>query len=184
MSKEEAGNIHKHHFNAFRIIEKEFVKVIEDNRKYLSGNKGVDLGAGGGSFAKLLSTNVKTLYCVDVSEEAISAMQKNLSDMKNIEVTKVSSNSLPFENNTMDFVFTANSFHDLPIGYESEIKRVLKDGGYYIDLDWKKENTISGPPLSIRLLEEEVISKFKRQGLALIKQQTIDTHYVLVFQKN
>ncbi|MGC8479577.1 MAG: methyltransferase domain-containing protein [Candidatus Micrarchaeia archaeon] len=59
-----------------------------------------------------------------------------------MKVIKVSNTSLPFDDNIMDFVFTANSFHDLPLGYENEIRRVLKNNGYYTDLDWKKNKPI------------------------------------------
>ena len=52
-----------------------------------------------------------------------------------------------------------------------------------MDLDWKKEDTPFGPPLSIRFSEDEVVGKLKKQNFRLIKGQDIGTHYMLIFSK-
>lgn len=116
-------------------------------------------------------------------EEAITAMNTNLADFKNIKIIKVQSNSLPFKDSSIDMVFAANSFHDVPVGYESEIRRVLNTNGLFVNLDWKKEPTTFGPPLSIRFSEDDVVSKLKKQHFKLIKKQDIKTHYMLIFSK-
>ena len=71
-------NRHFHGFNYYREAEEQFIKVIEENREYFKAEEAVDLGAGGGTFSKLLSKYVRKLYSLDVSEDAIEAMKKNL----------------------------------------------------------------------------------------------------------
>ena len=176
-------NAHMHHIIKLTKVEKQFVDAIKENKEYLNASEGIDLGAGGGRFSKILCKYVKNLHSVDVSDEAIATMKKNLEGIKNIKIIKASQDSLPFKRNSMDIVFAANSFHDLPIGYEEEIKRVLKEGGRFIDLDWKKEETEFGPPLRIRFSEEDVEEKMNRQNFRLVKKHDIGTHYLLIFSK-
>ncbi len=162
-------------------VEKRFLDAIKENIDYIKASEAVDLGAGGGRFALVLSEYVKTLYCVDVSDDAIKFMRLNLAGLGNTKIIKVQAERLPFADRSMDLVFSANSFHDLPVGYEAEISRVLNENGRFIDLDWKKERTEGGPPVQIRLSGMEVIVRLKAQGFALEKEQDIGTHYMLVF---
>ncbi len=176
-----AENNHNfHNFHYFHQVSEEFVKAIDDNREYFKADTAVDLGAGGGSFSKIISKYAKKLYSADVSDEAIKTMKDNLLDFKNIEIIKVGDDRLPFDDSSVDLVFAANSFHDLPKGYEKEISRVLKEGGRFIDLDWKKESTEFGPPLSIRLSEEDVKRKFEAYSFKEVKRIDLSTHYMLI----
>jgi ubiquinone/menaquinone biosynthesis C-methylase UbiE len=179
----EEANKHVHRFHAMRVVDEETISAIEKNKDIFKGKTGVDLGAGGGTFSKILSKYTKMLYCADVSEEAIKALNENFKDVENIKVVKVPSNNLPFKDSEVDFVFTANSFHDMPKGYEKEISRIIKKGGAYIDLDFKKTETQFGPPMSIRLSEDEVKGKFAKASFDFIKSQTIKDHYLLIFLK-
>jgi ubiquinone/menaquinone biosynthesis C-methylase UbiE len=178
------GNQHFHGFNYYREAGEQFTKTIEENREYFEAEVAVDLGAGGGTFSKPLSKYVGKLYSIDVSEDAIEAMKKNLAGLKNIEIVKIEETRMPFAASSIDLVFAANSFHDLPKGYEKEINRVLKRGGRFIDIDWKNEPTEFGPPLSIRLSEQEVKSRLETHALKEVKSVDIGTHYMLIFLKS
>ncbi len=173
----------RHNFLEVRKVEKQFIDAIEEDKGYLRAEEGVDLGAGSGRFSKILSKYIKNLYCVDVSDEAIAAMHINLAGLRNVRIIKAASNTLPFKDGSMDIVFAANSFHDVPVGYEREISRVLNKNGKFVDLDWKKEDTAFGPPVSIRFSEDDVIGKLKKRNFRLIKRQDIGTHYMLIFSK-
>ena len=172
-----------HNFLKVTEVEKQFIDAIKDDKEYISLLDGIDLGAGGGRFSRILGGYAKNLYCVDVSDNAIAAMNTNLAGLENIKIIKAPRDRLPFKDSSMDFVFAANSFHDVPLGYESEIGRVLKKNGKFIDLDWKKEETAFGPPVKIRFSEEDVIEKMEKQRFNLIKKQNIGTHYMLTFSK-
>ncbi|MCL5423522.1 MAG: class I SAM-dependent methyltransferase [Candidatus Marsarchaeota archaeon] len=180
---EEDKKVHTHNFYKITEVEEHFTNIIKENKKYIQLLEGVDLGAGGGRFSKILGTYAKTVYAVDISNESIAAMKINLAELKNVKIIKIPENKLPFDDSSMDFVFAANSFHDVPVGYEKEINRVLKAGGNFIDLDWKKEKTEFGPPIKIRFSEEDVIQKMEKQNFKLIKKIDIKTHYMLIFSK-
>ena len=175
--------MHSYNFWEVRKVEKQFIDAIEENKRYFRAAEGIDLGAGSGRFSKILSKHIKKLYCIDVSEEAIAAMHTNLAGLRNVRIIKASSDTLPFKDGSMDIVFAANSFHDVPVGYEREISRILNKNGRFVDLDWKKEDTPFGPPVSIRFSEEDVVRKLKKQNFRLIKRQEIGTHYMLIFSK-
>lgn len=174
---------YNHAFHGMRTLDNETIYGIKEEKEFFESKTGVDLGAGGGTFSKILAQYAKKLYCVDISDEAIRAMKKNLDEFANVDVVKAEENKLNFPNSSMDFVFTANSFHDLPKGYEKEISRVLNDLGTYIDFDWKKNRSLFGPPLSIRLSESEVEEKAKKVGLELVKKKDFGNHYMLIFRK-
>ncbi len=177
------GNMHRHNFLEARTVEKQFIDAIEENAEYLRAAEGIDLGAGSGRFSKVLYKYIKNLYCVDASDEAIAAMRINLAGIRNVRIIKAARDTLPFKDGSMDIVFAANSFHDVPVGYEREISRVLNKNGKFVDLDWKKEDTPFGPPLPIRFSEDDVVSKLKKQNFRLIKEQDIGTHYMLIFSR-
>ncbi len=177
-------NAHVHNILNITDVEKQFIDAIKENAGYFQASDGIDLGAGSGRFSVIIHKYVKHLYSVDVSNEAIMAMHRNLDKFRNVKIIKASRNGLPFEDSSVDVVFAANSFHDVPIGYEQEIKRVLNVGGRFIDLDWKKEETEFGPSVKIRFSEKEVIEKMKKQNFGLIKKQDIVTHYLLIFSKS
>lgn len=175
-------HFHRHNLNITQ-VEQTFIDAIKEDSEYIKAQIGIDLGAGGGRFSRILSEYVERLYSVDVSDEAIAAMHRNLAGLENVKIIKAPRNALPFKDSSIDIVFAANSFHDVPEGYEKEISRVLNKDGRFIDLDWKKKETAFGPPVSIRFSENDVIGKLEKQGLILIKKQDLGTHYMLVFSK-
>ncbi len=177
-------NAHMHNILKIKKVEKQFIDAIKENIQYFRASEGIDLGAGGGRFSVIMHKYVKRLYSIDVSNEAIEAMHKSLDKFSNVKILKVPRDVLPFKDSSIDVVFAANSFHDLPAGYENEIGRVLNVGGIFIDLDWKKEETTFGPPVKIRFSEKEVIGKMEKQNFRLVKKQDIETHYMLIFSKN
>ena len=180
------GNSNFHGFGGFHYyheVGEQFAKAIEENKEYFKAGVAVDLGAGGGAFSKLLSRYADKLYSVDVSDAAIEAMKKNLAGLDNVEIVKAEETRMPFATASIDLVFAANSFHDLPKGYEKEISRVLKHGGRFIDLDWKKQATGFGPPMDIRLSEDDVKARLEPYVLKEVKRADIGTHYMLIFSK-
>jgi hypothetical protein len=61
---------------------------------------------------------------------------------------------------------------------------VLKHGGSVIDLDWKNVPTEHGPPINIRLSEQEVKMRLEQYKLKEIKKVDIGTHYMVIFLKS
>ncbi|TRM72978.1 class I SAM-dependent methyltransferase, partial [Sulfolobus sp. A20-N-F8] len=87
-------------------------------------------------------------------------------------------------NKSVDYILFANSFHDMENKEEiiNEVNRILKDDGRVIIIDWKKENTNFGPPVSIRMSEKEYLYWFK--GFKIVKRfNPTPYHYGLVLER-
>jgi len=90
----------------------------------------------------------------------------------------------PMPSSSVDVVFMANSFHDMndKNAVYGEILRMLKPSGRVIVIDWKKEQSLLGPPLSIRMSEEDYLKQFKEFRLAT-RFQPSPSHYGMALQR-
>ncbi|MHB1545525.1 MAG: class I SAM-dependent methyltransferase [bacterium] len=156
-----------------------------------------DLGCGSGFFSIPLAKRAKNykdknflLFALDVSEEMLGVFNGNLKKDKEIDPSgekgscaikcvKCEEFFIPLEDNSVDILLLANVFHEIEdkTAYLNEIKRVLKDGGTFFLLDWKKEdvNPVMGPPASERVSAEETIKLLNKSGFKDIKELPLYT---------
>ncbi len=82
-----------------------------------------------------------------------------------------------------DLVLIVDTFHHIEnrIEYLKKLKRVLTKGGVLVIIDFKKENTPQGPPVELRLAQEQVESELKSAGFALVStdQDLLPYQYVI-----
>lgn len=96
----------------------------------------IDYGCGMGVSTRLLNQHAKFVYGVDASQQAVEiAIDKSI-DLKNVEFRLNPGLSVPFENGTIDCVYSNDLLEhlhpaDLKFHLE-EIHRILKDGGKYL----------------------------------------------------
>ncbi len=64
-----------------------------------------------------------------------------------------------------------------------EMGRVLKRGGKALIVDFEKKNTGFGPPVAIRISEEQARSLFEKKGFITLKKRRLKYHYLLVFSE-
>ena len=86
---------------------------------------------------------------------------------------------------SVDVAFFANVLHEVENkeAFLEELKRICKPTAYVVDVDWKKVQTEHGPPLKIRLSEEEAIELMSKSGFAIIKKMDVGPkHYELIFR--
>lgn len=76
--------------------------------------RGADIGCGSGRWARLVAGRVAQLHCVDASEEAIAVARQNLSSLENLVFHRASVDSLPFENDSLDFAYSLGVLHHVP----------------------------------------------------------------------
>ncbi|MEM2953183.1 MAG: methyltransferase domain-containing protein, partial [Candidatus Bathyarchaeia archaeon] len=91
---------------------------------------------------------------------------------------------MPLLSSSVNVVFMANSFHDMgdKRAVYREILRMLKPYGRVVVIDWKKEKSLLGPPLSIRMDEKDYLRYFKEFRLATSFQPS-PSHYGMVLQR-
>jgi ubiquinone/menaquinone biosynthesis C-methylase UbiE len=74
---------------------------------------GFDLGCGSGRWAKLTSTRVAKLHCIDPSS-ALSVAQRNLASQTNCEFHLAGVESIPLADESMDFGYSLGVLHHVP----------------------------------------------------------------------
>jgi ubiquinone/menaquinone biosynthesis C-methylase UbiE len=181
-----------HHQHAHKLDKKErqkwqgiekFLKVLEpfDDMVF------VDIGVGTGYFAVPVAKKFPnaTVVGADIQPEMLTIVEEKIEkeNLKNLKTVLSEENKVPIESKTADRVLVANVFHELhhPQKFLEEVKRILKNNGKLIVIDWKPIETEEGPPLEERLEPETVKKELEKAGFKKIKidSETYPFHYII-----
>jgi len=175
------------------VLEDENRRVWQDPEKILAMIEikpsyiAADLGCGSGFFTVPLSQKVKKVYGIDVQKEMLDFLGEKIRKLKieNVELLLSKGDEIPLENKSVDLLISVNTLHEFDSKEKmiQELKRVLKEGGRVMILDFKKEETGFGPPVTIRVARDEATILFKKKGFTLSQTQDMRYHYLLVFSK-
>jgi ubiquinone/menaquinone biosynthesis C-methylase UbiE len=155
----------------------------------------LDLACGVGKYsieiAKILGADNK-IYAIDLWPEGIEflageADSKNLKNIKTIlaDITK----DLPLDDNSIDTCLIATALHDLTkTGQESvinEVARLLRPEATLNIIEFKKIEKGPGPPIDIRMGEEEVDKLVAPYGFEKISVNDVGAYnYLIQFKKS
>jgi ubiquinone/menaquinone biosynthesis C-methylase UbiE len=146
-----------------------------------------DLGCGSGYFTIPLSAKVKKIYAIDVQNEMLEYLGQKIQNQKidNIELLLSKENKIPLTDGSVDLIITVNTFHEFRTKEKiiEEILRVLRDKGKVVVIDFKKEDTGFGPPVSIRVSKDQVKQAFQENSFSFVKSHEFIFQYLVVFQK-
>lgn len=150
----------------------------------------VDVGCGHGAFAlpaaKLVGSKGR-VYGVDVNKEAINSVRKKAlgKKLRNIELRVGKAEDTVFCRGCADMVFFGRVLHDFenPARVLKNAKRMLKPNGTLVNLDWKKKRTPFGPPLRIRLSEEEASELIRKAGFGIRSVKGYGPYYYVITAK-
>ena len=161
----------------------EILMVLELKPYYIVA----DLGCGSGYFAVPISREVKKVYGIDVQREMLDFFEQKIQSQKigNIELLLSKDDKIPLEDGSVDLLITVNTLHefrdkDKIIG---EMRRVLRDEGNAVVIDFKKEDTGFGPPVAIRVSKDQSRQLFEERGFTFVKSHELLYHYLMVLQK-
>lgn len=155
-----------------------FPRTFIDKFAEISGNKIIDIGSGPGRDGLLLKQAGKEIVCVDASE----AMVK-LSTERGLQSVHADFNTLPFENESFDGVWSYTALLHVPKKSVDtpleEIFRVLKPSGIFalglIEGDFEEHKESSGIDM-LRWFsfyqKDEVIDLCKKHGFELVYFET------------
>ncbi|MEO0138359.1 MAG: class I SAM-dependent methyltransferase [candidate division WOR-3 bacterium] len=155
-------------------------------------NKGVivDIGAGTGYFSIPLAQRFpkSLVYCLDIQDEMLRILKEKVDrlNLKNIRILKSEENKLPLEDDMADVVIMAHVFHELedPVKIFNEVKRILKENGEFLVIDWKPIPTDFGPPLEERKDISELLSVLNLVGFKGPKEFDVyEYQHVVVSRK-
>jgi ubiquinone/menaquinone biosynthesis C-methylase UbiE len=155
---------------------------IEDDGKLL------DIGCGIGYFtvpaAKMLKNN--KVIGIDIIPEIIGIAKEKAHGISNLQFRTSEEYNFPVENNSIKYVLISNVLHEIEDinRYFNEIKRVLKEDGYLLIIDWEKREMEFGPPSHERISKNEMVELCDKAGLSLIEYVEINSnHYGLKLEK-
>ncbi|VVB70342.1 Putative arsenite methyltransferase [uncultured archaeon] len=184
---------HEHHGKSSRgFLDSE---RIQRDIGIKEGDRFLDLGSGEGYFSIAASQSVGKdgiVYAFDVDEESILRLQKEIAQKKlsNINASVVDiSKKLPLKDESISLAFMSNVLHGLVANGDAdgalmEIARVTEHNGRLAIVEFKKQESPHGPPLSIRLSPEDVEVLSAKYGFS--KESIQDAgpyHYAIVLSK-
>lgn len=177
-------------------------KEILDSNRVLStvglkkGDKFLDAGCGDGYMsiaASKIVSNEGKIIAVDVWEESINAFKEKIEseNIKNIdaEVANITQ-KIPVDDESIDILYMGNVLHGFVENNEvetvmKEIQRVIKKGGSFAVVEFKKEESTHGPPLHVRITPEDIEKIVKNYGFSVNKVEEVGTyHYAIILTKN
>ena len=141
--------------NDFRNI----VRRLPDRRV-----KAIDVGCGDGFFTKLLAETQSEVTGIDNSDAYLKEAKDKSGNIGNIRFVKGDVGELPFEDGSVDVVWSAHSMHSYPDIKKAlqEFRRVLRPGGLLAVLESDNIHSVllSWPPdleLAVRQAEHREI---------------------------
>jgi ubiquinone/menaquinone biosynthesis C-methylase UbiE len=167
--------------------------AVVAHAQFQTGDTVANLGCGGGYFAVAASREVKdtgTVYAVDVQESQLEATQSTARHerCKNITVMRADLDK-PFTElpeSSCQGVIIGSIIHEVgsrQMLFENAY-RLLQTGGRLLVIEWQKKAAPVGPPINVRIAEDDLIAELQRMGLRLLsKIPADDFHYALLFTK-
>ena len=124
----------------------------------------LDIGCGAGHGSNKMSHKFKKIYGVDFDAEAVEYAQKNWSE-KNVSYLRGSGTDIPFEDNFFEIAVAFEVFEHIQDWkkFLSELKRVVKDGGFIFISTPNKDIYSPGTkkPINPHHFFEMTITEFK-----------------------
>lgn len=136
----------------------------------IEGKHLLEIGSGRGGGAKYIATTLKpaSYTGMDIAQSAVN-LANSLHKSPNLRFIQGSAESIPLADNSMDVVVNVESCH----GYGSvskflsEVKRVLKPGGYLMLVDFRSEN-------KMHILQQEL----RDTGMNMLQEEDISSNVV------
>ena len=136
----------------------------------------LDLGAGTGYLTIPAAQMVHGLvYALDMDEKMLEIIDCKAKDegITNIQLVKGSIDNIPLPDDSIDIVLASLVLHEIkPLSTTlQQIKRVLKDGGQFMCLEYEKdESAIDGPPMQIRIPSLVMEQELENAGLNITQK--------------
>ncbi len=151
-------------------------------------------GCGGGYFTFAIARKMGgsgIVYALDILPEKIEAVksQAKLSGLFNVLAKRASleeKEGSKITSETVDWVIVVNMLYqnEKKSRIIGEAKRILKESGRILVVDWKADPKKIGPDIKIRVSREEIIKIARKHELRIIREMELsDFHFGLILAK-
>jgi ubiquinone/menaquinone biosynthesis C-methylase UbiE len=143
-----------------------------------------DIGAGTGYFARRFALHARRVYAVDIDEELLAIVRSKAP--ANLKTILAAPDDPRLPPNSVDMIFFCDVLHHIENrpAYYVKLAEILKPGGRVVVIDFYKKPLPVGPPESMKLSDQEVITEFQKAGFGLSKRLDILPYqYFLFFEK-
>lgn len=146
-----------------------------------------DVGSGIGYFtlpAAEIVGESGMVFALDISPEMINELEGKLEAGKttNVKTVITQENELQVDSGSISYAFICTVLHETDDKkiFLQEVRRILKDTGKVVIVEWKKEATDYGPPLNHRLALEDVSDLVVTIGFRNVQHQEIGQYFYAV----
>ena len=169
-------------------------EAIVEKIELMQGAVVADFGCGGGYFSLPIAKKIGeqgVVYALDILPQSLETVtsQAKTAGLTNIvtkraNLEKVGGSRLP--DNSCDWVIIKDMLfqNKNKVTILQEGRRILKDGGKILLIEWNLEDASIGPDRSLRVSKEELFDLIQQSALSLANEiQVSDFHYCLVLVK-
>jgi ubiquinone/menaquinone biosynthesis C-methylase UbiE len=155
------------------------------------GDAFLDAGCGDGYISieasKMVGKQGK-VYAVDVYPESIETVKTKIkdNDLNNMEAVLADiTENIPINDDSVDHIMMANVLHGFVAENElkpvmDNINRIIKSGGIFSVVEFKKIENSSGPPFNVKISPEQVTEILTQYGFDTINTQEIGKYHYIV----
>ena len=139
----------------------------------LDGKTVADIGAGTGYFSFPIAKKAAKVIAIDIDQRFLDCINQKKQTLKigaNLETRLTTPDSSGLKTGEADMVLIVDTYHHIEgrVEYLKKLKKCLRSDGVLVIIDFKKVKTPPGPPVELRLAQEQVKSELKSAGFAIV----------------
>lgn len=175
----------------------EYVRALEDPKRDMwqlpdevlsalrlkPGDTVADIGAGTGYFSRRMAPRAAKVYAVDIDPKLLDYARKNAP--ANLETVLATPDDPKLPAHSVNLIFICDVLHHIEHrpAYYAKLAQALKPGGRIVDIDFHKKPTPVGPPMEMRLSEDQVVAELAAAGFRKAgSYEFLPYQYFLVFE--
>jgi len=190
------ANAHMHQTSFDELVQRFEGKERDEYQKpekviaYLGDVKGekiIDIGAGTGYFSFRLAEAGATVIAADVDERFLEYIKEKKAKLgmtdEQISTRKVPYNTPNLADGEVDRAIIVNTYHHIEnrSDYFAKVKKGLKPNGELIVIDFFKKKTPVGPPVKMKIAEEQIEKELRTAGFTdfTIEQELLPYQFII-----
>ena len=139
----------------------------------LDGKTVADIGAGTGYFSFPIAKKAAKVIAIDIDQRFLDCINQKKQTLKigaNLETRLTTPDSSGLKTGEADMVLIVDTYHHIEgrVEYLKKLKKCLRPDGVLVIIDFKKMKPPPGPPVELRVAEEQVKSELKSAGFTIV----------------